>query len=485
MQLSPSNGLTARYLGYILPPGVQRYTFTAQLPNQNDRVRIWLENLLVIDQWMSLSATLPSGTLSVYSEDLHSIKVEYKHVAGGSAGMGLVWEYELQEQPIPSSRLFHGHQISLKTAAGQGLAATYYDNSSMIPSFSPVDLVLDWSGDVTDRPYPTSLPDTSFSARWAGFVKPSRSDQYTFFVTLGGCESMDTCKNLTSERVRLWVDDVMIIDQWASLASMEPLGTYTFPEGEELYNVAMDYKVVQAYQERKGFSLKWENLAGRVPLTRKDGSVDSGQVEKSVISSDRLFKTMATKTVKRDDYTIWDTDFYDPSYKFQQNFKSPTFGGWDRLAGCPGVLQRESWKQYVCRGKGLSDNMAAQVIVSAGGESAAQSTCSGDSLTVSTAGLLRTFSLTGKKSSLTTRMVTLVFDSSRFLRESERRGRRQLHGQGDALRREVQEFGTSVLLLLQRASKRDVASGTTDFIQLPLVGLCWYTLTFFSLLTSF
>eukprot|EP00960_Hanusia_phi_P015960 470550-Hanusia_phi.AAC.10 len=398
LQVASANGFSARYLGFLLPPGVQRYTFAAQLPNQNDRVRIWMENSLVIDQWASLSATQPSGTLSVFSEDLHSVLIEYKHEAGTSAGMGLTWEYQLQVQPIPSSRLFHGHEIALRTAAGQGLAATYYDNYTMSPLLSPIDVVLDWSGDATDRPYPTSLMETNFAARWAGFVKPSRSDEYTFFVAIGGCASVDVCKNLTSERVKLWIDDVLIVDQWSSLDSMEPLGTYMFPDREELYNLQMEYKVEQAYQERKGFSLKWENLAGRYPLMRKDGQTDSGQVAKSVVSSDRLFQTMTTGTVNRDDYMIWDTSFYDASYKFEENFRSPSYGEWDKLAGCPGMSQKDSWKQFLCRGRGISDNQMAQVVVRPGDESASQSSCSGNSLTVSTAGILRTFSLTARDS---------------------------------------------------------------------------------------
>eukprot|EP00960_Hanusia_phi_P045802 757437-Hanusia_phi.AAC.1 len=93
---------------------------------------------------MSLSATQPSGTLSVYSEDLHSVLIEYKHEAGASTGMGLTWEYQLQVrvQPIPSSRRFHGHEIALRTAAGQGLAATYYDNSTSRLFFLPSTLCL-------------------------------------------------------------------------------------------------------------------------------------------------------------------------------------------------------------------------------------------------------------------------------------------------------------------------------------------------------
>ena len=48
--------------------------------------------------------------------------------------------------------------------------------------------------------------DDSFSVRWAGFVMPSSSTQYTFQTIMPDA-------NAGQERIRLWIDNVLLIDQ--------------------------------------------------------------------------------------------------------------------------------------------------------------------------------------------------------------------------------------------------------------------------------
>jgi hypothetical protein len=124
------------------------------------------------------------------------------------------------------------------------------------PRKAVVEPTVDWSGpSTTDRPYPDSVADGQFSVRWSGFVLPSRQDEYTFYAALAGGAG-------TSERVRLWVDDTLLIDQWGSLgaAAGEPSGTISFPVPNDYYNVQMDYKVLQARVAR-GFTLKVGTLS--------------------------------------------------------------------------------------------------------------------------------------------------------------------------------------------------------------------------------
>ena len=63
---------------------------------------------------------------------------------------------------------------------------------------------------------------TSWSARWTGMVRPSLSETYTFHA---GGDMSGTNKN---ERVKLWVDNSLLIHQWSSLgtgaASAAPSG---------------------------------------------------------------------------------------------------------------------------------------------------------------------------------------------------------------------------------------------------------------------
>merc|ERR1712216_836498 len=75
-----------------------------------------------------------------------------------------------------------------------------------------VDQTVDFSvTSSTTRAGATTL-GTKWSARWTGMVRPSLSETYTFHAG-GGVGS--TAKK---ERVKLWVDNSLIIHQWSSLA---------------------------------------------------------------------------------------------------------------------------------------------------------------------------------------------------------------------------------------------------------------------------
>ena len=111
------------------------------------------------------------------------------------------------------------------------------------PAKAVQESTVDWSGTTTtDRPYPGAtdcVVNGEFSVRWTGFIKPSRTDQYTFYAPLHGSSGTGP----TKERVQLWIDNSLVIAQWASLATVDPSGTFSFPIADDYYNLVMDYKV--------------------------------------------------------------------------------------------------------------------------------------------------------------------------------------------------------------------------------------------------
>ena len=82
----------------------------------------------------------------------------------------------------------------------RGLSATYYNNSNLTsPVVTRVDTTVSFNwGD--GSPDPGVGPDT-FSARWTGFVLPEVTGIHTFRV-------------IGDDGVRLWIDDVQVIDAW-------------------------------------------------------------------------------------------------------------------------------------------------------------------------------------------------------------------------------------------------------------------------------
>jgi hypothetical protein len=91
---------------------------------------------------------------------------------------------------------------------------------------------------------------------------PSRADEYTFYTPIAAAyhTGMQSPSNTSvSERVRLWVDDTLIVDQWASLNAIEPSATYTFAAPDSLYNLRLEYALVNRSQTSlpRGVALLW------------------------------------------------------------------------------------------------------------------------------------------------------------------------------------------------------------------------------------
>ncbi len=72
-----------------------------------------------------------------------------------------------------------------------------------------------------------------FSVRWRGFVAPTET---------AAVVTMRTALKGVDERVRLWVDGALVIDQWSSLAMGTPEYVLNAAAGEPYY-VTLEYKV--------------------------------------------------------------------------------------------------------------------------------------------------------------------------------------------------------------------------------------------------
>jgi len=168
-----------------------------------------------------------------------------------------------------------------------GVTATYYDSLSSSatndfgagkPVSSVVDATVDWSAVAAESKPSASLNNKEFAVRWVGFVRPSRAQQYTFHMQMA--EANNTGH---SERVKLWVDNSIVIQQWSSLASEEPSGTIAFGRANGYYDISALYKCAPASTEKCGYSLKWESTVSGV------ANLDAS---KARIRSDRLFQRL-------------------------------------------------------------------------------------------------------------------------------------------------------------------------------------------------
>ena len=119
-----------------------------------------------------------------------------------------------------------GTPITITDPGGTGLQATYYNNMDLTgTTFSRLDQTVnfDWS---TGSPNAAIDADT-FSARWTGFVKPTTTETYTFLTQ-------------TDEGVRLWVNGVLVIDNWTAHIATLNRGTINLTANVK-YSIKLEY----------------------------------------------------------------------------------------------------------------------------------------------------------------------------------------------------------------------------------------------------
>jgi hypothetical protein len=112
---------------------------------------------------------------------------------------------------------------------GGGIRGLYFSNASLmgLPVINQIDPQINFNwGDAS----PTGLPVDGFSVRWVGELDVPFSETYTFYPT-------------TDDGVRLWVNDVQLLDLWTNRragteakASIALVGGQRYPLTMEFYN---------------------------------------------------------------------------------------------------------------------------------------------------------------------------------------------------------------------------------------------------------
>lgn len=109
---------------------------------------------------------------------------------------------------------------------GTGLAATYYINSWDLTgtTYSRVDSTVNFSNNFDVPGYNAE----NFSVRWTGQVRPPVTGSYTF-------------STISDDGIRLWINDVMVIDNWTLHGSTVDTASPVTLTGGTLYSVKMEF----------------------------------------------------------------------------------------------------------------------------------------------------------------------------------------------------------------------------------------------------
>ncbi|HKI06636.1 MAG TPA: PA14 domain-containing protein [Thermoanaerobaculia bacterium] len=222
---SPAAGIgadtfSARWTGQVQARVTGTHTFYTV---SDDGVRLWINNVLVINNWTDHAPTENSGTISLTAGQRYDVRMEF-YENGGGAVAKLLWSAPgLAKETVPQAQLF---PTGGTTPAPSGLAATYFDNANFTgATVTRVDPTVnfDWAAGSPA----TGIDINTFSARWTGKVRAKVTGSHTFYT-------------VSDDGVRLWINNVLVIDNWTDHAPIENSGTFSLTAGQ-LYDVRMEF----------------------------------------------------------------------------------------------------------------------------------------------------------------------------------------------------------------------------------------------------
>jgi glucose/arabinose dehydrogenase len=205
----------------------------------DDGVRIYVDNNMVLDNWVDQSPTTNS-IIQIMSAGIHDIVVEYYENTGTA-----VMEFSI-------------NKITSTPGGGDGIIADYFDNIDFTGNLitkTESNIHSNWGWGSPD----VSIQNDTFSVRYSGKIEPEYSETYTFYTT-------------TDDGVRLWIDNQLIIDQWIDQSASQWSGNVDLVGGQQ-------YDIIMEYYENGGVAsvkLEWESLS----------------LAKEIVPQDRLYTSI-------------------------------------------------------------------------------------------------------------------------------------------------------------------------------------------------
>ena len=140
----PADNFSVRWTGWVLAPASGSFTFHV---TADDGVRLWVDGVLLIDQWREQSPTEYSGSARLTAGRKHDIRIEY-YEATGDATIALAWSGPgLARQAIPAASLYPAdvHGVHLDASYPKWVAGSWAVLS--MPSYEEVYRIADATPD--------------------------------------------------------------------------------------------------------------------------------------------------------------------------------------------------------------------------------------------------------------------------------------------------------------------------------------------------
>jgi regulation of enolase protein 1 (concanavalin A-like superfamily) len=218
-----STSFSVRWLGQVEPQFSETYSFYTV---SDDGVRLWVNDVLLIDNWTAHWPTENTGDIALEAGQKYDVKMEYFQGTGGSVAK-LLWSSPSQDkQVIPQSQLYSTSN-KMVVGTGDGLLGQYFNRADLgtpavVTRVDP-QVGFDWNTNAPDA----NVSRDNFAVRWVGQVQAQYTDTYTFYTW-------------TDDGARLWVNGQLLIDKWQLQGNTEWSGTISLVAGQK-YDIKMEY----------------------------------------------------------------------------------------------------------------------------------------------------------------------------------------------------------------------------------------------------
>lgn len=224
---------------------------------------------------------------------------------------------------------------------GTGLRGEYYDNpdfTGLVATCIDSEINFDWANNL---PHPDLKNDGSISIRWEGQIKPQHTEMYAFYINRG-------------YGVRLWVNDIMVINEWTKdIWGMSSFG-HIFLVGGQKYNIKLEYYEFNNYGNYGNIKLEWSSMntprevVPQSVLFPSEKSKESSGNEggfKADFFNDMDFEDFREKMMESDNNFNWGID-----YPYKSMFNNEIFSS--KWTGEIQPLYSEEYTFYITYSSG-------------------------------------------------------------------------------------------------------------------------------------
>jgi glucose/arabinose dehydrogenase len=219
------NNFSARWTGQVTPKVSGAQTFYTL---SDDGVRLWVNGVLLIDNWTDHGPTENSGTINLTAGQRYDLKMEYYEHSNGAVAR-LSWSAAgVAKEVVPTSQLFPsgGGTPPPPNPSTPGLAASYFNGMTFTGTpVTRTDPNIDFDWD-TGSPA-AGIGINNFSARWTGKVTAKVTGTHTFYTQ-------------SDDGIRLWVNGVLLVDNWTDHPPTENSNTLFLNAGQA-YDLKVEY----------------------------------------------------------------------------------------------------------------------------------------------------------------------------------------------------------------------------------------------------